>query len=163
MIPLRKYRYRFRPYKLVCRAKPKPRSSQRKRTSQSVGRHWFNKPAVIYRSEREICNPATPEGKAEYKWRILLMWVRQEGLCCDCREPLRLKEATFEHENGRGGGKRDDRIAIYIEGKFIRHQNGAAHLWCNSQRGSRRTPIWHGNNCIVEDRTRTVPRGTFGI
>jgi hypothetical protein len=124
------YRQPSRHYRFAYKAKPRS----------------LSKPAVIYRGKREICNPATKEGQAEYRYRILLMWLRQDGLCCDCLGPLKLSGATFEHENGRGGGKRDDRIAIFEDGHFVRHLNGAAHLLCNSKRGSRRTPIYHGNN-----------------
>jgi hypothetical protein len=48
---------------------------------------------------------------------------------------LRLEDATFEHEAGRGhgGGHRDDRIIV--NGKNI---NGAAHRSCNGQKASRR-------------------------
>src|ERR1044071_9431529 len=42
-----------------------------------IGKHWEHKPPVVRRGEREICNPATDEGRAEYKWRTLLMWLRQ--------------------------------------------------------------------------------------
>lgn len=123
------------------------------RGSRRFGKHWENKPAVAMRGEREICNPATAEGCAEYRWRILLMWVRQNGRCCDCLQPLRLADATFEHENLRGKD-RDDRIAIFdSDGRFIKHLNGAAHSWCNVKRGSRRTEIYHGNNCLVEVRS----------
>jgi hypothetical protein len=43
--------------------------------------------------------------------------------------------ATFDHENGRSAGKRDDRIEI--DGKPI---NAAVHKSCNSARGSTRAP-----------------------
>lgn len=122
---------------------------------QGPGKHWLYKPAVIIRRDgKEVCNVVIPEGYAEYHWRVLLMWIRQEGVCCNCRLPLALKDATFEHENGRGASKRDDRIALYDEnGRFVRHINGASHGECNRNRGSRRTELHHGNNCIVEDRT----------
>lgn len=88
---------------------------------------------------REVCNLKTRAGKQIYRDRVTAMLERQKGLCCNCRKPLAREEATFEHENGRGAGKRDDRILV--KGKPI---NGASHLICNSQRGSKRTPIWHG-------------------
>ena len=121
-----------------------------------IGKHWLSKPAVIIRGEREICNPATPEGCAEYKWRVLLMWVRQEGWCCFreydfCPGRLHLAEATMEHEDKRGGGKHDSRIAIFDdEGRFLQPYNGAAHGRCNSIAGSRRLPIWHGPFDLIE-------------
>lgn len=137
------------------RLRTKPQLSgekKRKSVSRGPGKHWLNKPAVIVRrGGKEICNLATPEGEAEYKWRVMLMWVRQDGLCCDCGMPLRLADATFEHQDGRGAGRRDDRIAIFDDsGRFVKHINGAAHGICNGQRGSRRTEIHHGNNCFIE-------------
>ena len=95
----------------------------------------------VYRSGREVCNRMTAEGAREYKRRIKVMWERQNGICClfghisECPGPLSLKEATFEHEDGRGngGGNRDDRIEV--NGKW---RNGAAHLGCNGIKGSRR-------------------------
>lgn len=82
------------------------------------------------------------EGRAEYKRRVAAMWKRQDGICClygflpECPGQLLLKEATFEHEGGRGSGgsKRDDRIEL-SDGSWI---NGAAHLVCNNLKGSRR-------------------------
>ena len=105
----------------------------------SIGKKWLNRPAVyVTKGGREICNPATDGGILQYWFRRAALWLRQEGLCCICCRELKLSDATFEHENGRGGGKRDDRIEI--DGQPI---NGASHLWCNSLRGSKRTPIYH--------------------
>lgn len=122
----------------------------RKSKPRGRGKHWLNKPDVVKRGKREICNLSKLGGQYEYYLRIWLMWVRQDGLCCNCREPLRMREATFEHENGRGAAKHDDRIAI--EGKNGRFKpiNGASHLICNSQRGSRRTALHHGTNVAEE-------------
>jgi hypothetical protein len=123
----------------------------RRKGIRPIGKHWENKPDVIFRGDREICNPGTPGGCAEYKWRVLLMWIRQDGICCNCPYPLALKDATFEHENGRTSGRRDDRIALFdVDGSFLRHLNGVSHLACNSRRGSRRTEIQHGNNAVFE-------------
>jgi hypothetical protein len=93
---------------------------------------------------REVCYTTgtvkqSLKGRKEYRRRISLMWERQKGICClsgfcpTCPGLLAENEATFEHENGRSGGKRDDRIEI--DGKKI---NGAAHLVCNQWKGSRR-------------------------
>ena len=94
---------------------------------------------------REICNnhptTGTSEGRAEYKRRLKLMWERQNGICClavhlgCCAGPLKLTEATWEHELGRGmgGAKRND--ATEINGKWI---NGAACWQGNQMKGSRR-------------------------
>lgn len=103
----------------------------------------FFKPEVpivfVERDGREICNDKTVDGRAEYKSRIRQMLRRQNGKCCDCLKPLALMVATFEHENGRTVARRDDRIEV--DGQRV---NGAAHLQCNGERGSKRTPIYHG-------------------
>lgn len=93
---------------------------------------------VIGEGGKEVCSE-TIAGQKEYRRRVELMWRRQRGLCCNCKEPLSLSEATFEHENGRGAGKQDDRLEH--NGRPI---NGASHGLCNRLRGSQRTPIWHG-------------------
>jgi len=92
-------------------------------------------PAVqTYEDGREVCAD-TAAGKAEYKRRTKLMWQRQNGRCCLCGLPMEQKDATFEHAQGRGmgGAKRDDRIEV--DGKRM---NGAAHIRCNNEKGSRR-------------------------
>jgi len=126
------------------------------RSSSQIGKHWQNKPAVIvYRDGRERCNPGTPEGCAEYAWRKILLWVRQycpdvdASLCCVCRLPITLKACTFEHEAGRGGGKIDERLWNPETHKPI---NGVSHLWCNLNRGSSRSPIFHGCNYSFDVR-----------
>jgi co-chaperonin GroES (HSP10) len=75
------------------------------------------------------------EGEREYHIRTMEMLVRQGGLCCLCGQWLPREQATFEHELGRGmnGGKRDDRIFL-PDGSWL---NGAAHLLCNNQKGSK--------------------------
>lgn len=91
---------------------------------------------------REICNMLTKAGRDEYMARIRQMWERQNKRCClegyipDCPGRLAIKDATFEHEAGRGadGGHRDDRIKL-PDGTWI---NGAAHWRCNSLKGSKR-------------------------
>jgi hypothetical protein len=85
---------------------------------------------------REVCNK-NAAGRREYRHRVQVMHERQGGLCAICWRPLRLEQATFDHENGRGmgGGKRDDRIVV--DGQL---QNAAVHGLCNSNRGSSRTP-----------------------
>ncbi len=133
---------------------PVGRKTGRRRIS-SISKRWLDKPPVVKRGEREICNPLTPEGRAEYRYRLLLMWVRQDGWCCFrdydfCPGRLRLAEATFEHENKRTRGERDDRISYFDESGKERPQNGAAHGECNRIAGSRRLKIWHGTNWLVE-------------
>ena len=93
----------------------------------------------LYVDGREICRK-TAAGRALYWERTVLMVRRQDRRCCleghcpFCPGALRENDATFDHENGRGGGKQDDRIEL-PDGTWI---NGAAHLWCNSWLGSRR-------------------------
>lgn len=78
-------------------------------------------------------------GRNEYRRRIDAMLERQKGICClhgyapDCPGFLADEDATFEHENGRADGRRDDRLEV--NGKWI---NGAAHWLCNQWKGSRR-------------------------
>jgi hypothetical protein len=148
--------------RLACQAhergsarKQSPSGSRSKGSiRRGPGKHWLSKPAVVHRGEREICNPATPEGRAEYAWRKLLLWVRQDGICCNCRKPLTLSECTFEHEEERAAGRRDDRLAIIENGQLVRHLNGVSHRHCNRLRGSTKTPIYHGNNYVVEGFAR---------
>lgn len=92
---------------------------------------------------REICNDKTVAGREEYKSRVRMMLRRQNGKCCNCQKPLYVGNATFEHENGRSVARRDDRIEI--DGQPV---NGASHLSCNSERGSKRTPIWKGEKPV---------------
>jgi hypothetical protein len=97
----------------------------------------------VFPDGREVCNLQTVSGKHIYWERIEAMWTRQKGICClyghipQCPGPLRLDDATFEHEDGRGmnGGHRDDRIR-----KAGRKYNGVAHALCNQLKASRRIP-----------------------
>lgn len=100
---------------------------------------------------REVCNTRLAKGAENYRLRVVAMWLRQERLCCNCIKELKLSHATFEHEDGRAVCKRDDRIEI--DGKPI---NGASHWVCNVQRGSKRTPIWHGPPEPVPAKERTA-------
>jgi hypothetical protein len=101
----------------------------------------------VFGDGREVCITAMTEpmgrrGREEYRSRTVAMWERQQGICClhgicpNCPGPMRLEDATFDHEKGRGsgGGKRDDRITL-SDGRWI---NGAAHWDCNNWKGSRR-------------------------
>lgn len=88
-----------------------------------------------YSNGREVCQD-TKLGRFVYRNRVLAMLLRQHFRCCNCGNPLHEDEATFEHENGRTAGKRDDRIEI--DGQRI---NGASHGFCNVERGSKRTPL----------------------
>ena len=107
----------------------------------------------MFRDGREMCNPVTVEGRAEYKYRTMMAWLRQDGICCFkdydfCPGRLHLAQATFQHENLRGKD-RDDRI---WNPKTKKPLNGAAHLECNLIAGSRRLPIFHGSNFHYELR-----------
>src|SRR6185437_8077247 len=87
------------------------------------GKSWDRKPwLIVRRDKKEVLNLSHPAGFAEYRWRILMMLVRQDGICCDCLGPLTWEESTFEHEDGRGACRRDDRIALFDdEGRFLKH------------------------------------------
>lgn len=83
-----------------------------------------------YPSGREVCTN-TKEGREEYRRRREQMYWRDKGECCICGEKIAtLREATFEHTNGRGmgGSRRDDRI----------EHNGVAHFMCNVKKGGSR-------------------------
>ena len=100
-------------------------------------------------------HPEGAEGRAEYKRRKEAMWERQKGICClygflpECPGKLEIKLATFEHEDGRGGGKRDDRISL-PDGTWI---NGVSHLMCNSLKGSRHIPFNKARNALANSES----------
>jgi hypothetical protein len=103
----------------------------------------------IYRDGREVCQN-NAAGDALYEQRTMGMVIRQERVCCICQDPKDLmtaENATFEHGSylwkgvriqgeprGMGGARRDDRI-VDANGNWI---NGAAHGFCNAEKGSRR-------------------------
>lgn len=95
-----------------------------------------------YRDGRQVCLENTA-GRAEYKARVQAMRLRQHGICCllgkvkECPGIMRHEDATFEHTRprGNGGAFRDDRIVNEETGEEM---NGAAHGFCNGQKGSRR-------------------------
>lgn len=79
---------------------------------------------------REICTE-TPAGKREYRARTLVMRWRQGELCRWCGQWMAEDETTFDHDNRRGAGRRDDRIEV-----LGKRQNAAVHKLCNQERGS---------------------------
>jgi hypothetical protein len=93
----------------------------------------------VFPDGREVIRVAAVHGRAIYRQRIIAMAERQRWICClegyapMCRGRMNRREISFEHEWGRGGGKRDDRI-ILPDGTWI---NGAAHKICNQWKGSR--------------------------
>src|SRR5579871_915722 len=103
----------------------------------------------IHRSGREVCNLWCAAGKREYNLRRLEMWIRQGGRCCLCLQMMAPTEVTFDHERGRGmgGSKREDRTVL-PDGSWI---NGAAHLLCNTQKGSRFVDYNHNHKSEVLD------------
>jgi hypothetical protein len=114
----------------------------------------------VFPGGREVCEtrldkPEGAEGRAEYKRRKEAMWKRQKGICClygflpECPGKLEIKLATFEHENGRGGGKRDDRISL-PDGTWI---NGVSHLMCNSLKGSKHIPFNRARNALANSKS----------
>jgi len=99
----------------------------------------------VFRDGREQCNLLCKEGADEYQRRKWAMRDRQKNRCClegiipDCPGFLAKVDTTFEHEFGRTGGKRDDRIERpNPETGEMEWINGASHFWCNSKKGSRR-------------------------
>lgn len=91
-----------------------------------------------YHDGREVCTK-TARGNEEYWRRRKAMADRQGWICCLCKDRSRRmtpSDVTFEHSKGRGmnGAHRDDRI-VDDEGKPM---NGAAHSWCNVEKGSKR-------------------------
>lgn len=94
-----------------------------------------------YRDGRQVCLENTA-GRTEYKARVQAMRLRQHGICClfgkieECPGLMSESEATFEHSRprGNGGAWREDRI-LDESGEPL---NGAAHFFCNGQKGSRR-------------------------
>lgn len=96
----------------------------------------------VYPDGREVAD------RAECQRRTVLMWQRQNGMCCyqltqECRKYpyISLAHAVFAHEHcrGMGGGKRDDRIEVNGQ-----RQNGASCWACNSFVGSRNVPMHKG-------------------
>ena len=107
----------------------------------------------VMRDGREICaagfDAVGQQGRLEYKSRVKAMWERQNGVCClyrwlpQCPGRLLLRDATFEHENGRTGAiGRDDRVEL-PDGTWI---NGAAHSLCNGIKGSQKIPYNDARN-----------------
>jgi len=93
---------------------------------------------ITYDDGREVCQENTA-GRREYRRRTLAMRDRQGELCARCGEWMSEADTTFDHENGRGGGKRDDRIEVDGE-----RQNAALHGKCNHEKGSKREPYLFG-------------------
>jgi hypothetical protein len=93
---------------------------------------------TIYADGREKLNIKTAQGANEYHWRKWEMRDRQNLICClfgfisECPGYLKPCDTSFEHEDGRGGGKQDDRTE-----KNGRPYNGASHFQCNTSKGSR--------------------------
>jgi hypothetical protein len=100
------------------------------------------KPMVkVFPDGREILDLKTTAGATEYQRRKLEMWERQGRRCalqitdiCKQRQGRWPKNETqFDHQNGRGAGKQDDRIEVNGV-----PQNATLCGWCNTAKGSRR-------------------------
>ena len=89
-------------------------------------------PVEVRDDGKEICAD-TPKGREEYRLRTLKMGDRQKGICRWCELPMYYGDCSFDHDNGRTKGNRDDRIEI--DG---RETNAAVHPQCNAERGSSR-------------------------
>ena len=111
---------------------PKPKDQKKK-----------PEPIKVFPDGREKLNIHCKAGMDEYHRRRLAMWERQGKRCAlqitdICRQRQGRwpqDEITYDHFNGRGGGKQDDRIEV--DGKA---QNAAVCWPCNHARGSRRVP-----------------------
>jgi hypothetical protein len=97
---------------------------------------------VRFDDGREVINLLTKAGRDEYHRRIRLMWERQNRRCClehvvkDCPGYLKITEAQFEHQDGKGmsGSHRDDRIERPDPNTGdMKPYNGAAHPWCTTR------------------------------
>ena len=118
-------------------------------------------PIKIFNGGREVIDTNTTDGWKEYRQRVYDMLERQNGFCCllgvapMCTGILTRREATFEHEYGRGmgGGKRDDRIEV--DGVW---QNGAAHEECNEWKSSRKIQY----NLALQYKGRQAPEEACG-
>jgi|ERR1700677_239476 len=136
----------------IVRKKPEPRKKDR--IPLAIPRPSEMKKEVevehVFRDGRTKINQLCKAGRDLYQSRKRIMWERQDGKCClyghfpEClgNRPGRngripFTECVFEHENGRGGGKQDDRIEAMKDGKLVK-QNGASCPFCNSRKGSRR-------------------------
>jgi hypothetical protein len=102
--------------------------------------------------DREICDLLTKAGRDEYARRLRAMWLRQKKRCClegyiaGCPGYLKIAEATFEHQDGRGmnGGHRDDRAEkLDKKSGAMKPYNGVAHWQCNREKGSKKIDYTH--------------------
>ena len=80
---------------------------------------------------KQILNLNTKRGLDTYLERTHEMRARQNNMCPWCGLFMRKDDTTFDHQRGRGAGKRDDRIVI--DGKPF---NNALHYKCNGEKGS---------------------------
>ncbi len=103
----------------------------------------------VFPDGREVLDLKTRAGADEYQRRKFEMWGRQGKRCalqitdiCKQRQGRWPRNETqFDHENGRGGGKQDDRIEVLDpETGKMKPQNGVVCPYCNSAKGSRRVP-----------------------
>jgi hypothetical protein len=102
-----------------------------------------------YPDGREVCKLDCKKGSDEYQRRKFVMWDRQGKRCalmitdiCKQRQGRWPKDETqYDHEDGRGGGKQDDRIEVLDpETGKMKPQNGTVCPYCNSAKGSRKVP-----------------------
>ena len=125
---------------MIQRKTPLKRSRMNPVSQKKKARFLHDSPVHISADGREQCNLYTAAGKAEYQRRKWAMRKRQNNQCClfghnpACPGYMTKAETSFEHENGRTSGHRDDRISL-PDGQWL---NGAAHLLCNQWKGSRK-------------------------
>lgn len=125
--------YRSKPAKRPPAKRVKPRVEQDRAPRPK------SDPVIVFPDGREVCRNfplkgSCPAGTREYKRRLKVMEDRQDHICALHGHPL--IRTTFDHENGRGGGKRDDHIWT-PEGLPM---NAAVCEVCNMEKGSKRIP-----------------------
>ena len=111
------------------------RSTISRKPSRKVRRERASGDAVkVYDDGREVCL-SNAAGRTEYDSRRDRMADRQGKRCAICNFPFDgyLGPATFEHQDGRTSGHRDERTEI--DGEWY---NAALHGVCNGLKGSRR-------------------------
>jgi hypothetical protein len=135
----------------MLRTKPKSRGERKRRREWRAAKAKLTigyaeeqpvPPVVVYPDGREVCSD-TPEGRNEYWERTKQMANRQGWICaCGCGDrldftesPFREGNLSFDHQNGRGRSRRDDRIEI--DGRW---HNACLKYICNQLKGSRRIP-----------------------
>lgn len=135
--PLKRSTKPLRRTPLARSTKPIPRKRAKRRRVVSMAakpwREWYENGVLI----RLVCNTKTAAGRERYNGIRDDMYERDHGICCGCKRHIAKGEETFEHSDGRGGGKRND-LAEYVKPNGEVVVNRVMHLTCNGAKGSRR-------------------------